>query len=125
MRSVAVVYRARAYDTPDDPFVAPGPGFRYDDDLGLAVSEEGVITSRGPFAAVAAAHPDATVIDLRSGILLPGLVDTHVHFPQVRVIGALGMPLLEWLERLCPARGAAASPRPTTPPRSPPSSSPA
>ena len=39
------------------------------------------------------------MIDLRAGILLPGLVDTHVHFPQVRVIGALGMPLLEWLER--------------------------
>ena len=59
----------------------------------------GVITARGPFAPVAAAHPAATVIDLRGGILLPGLVDTHVHFPQVRVIGALGMPLLEWLER--------------------------
>ncbi len=39
------------------------------------------------------------MIDLRDGILLPGLVDTHVHFPQVRVIGALGMPLLEWLDR--------------------------
>ncbi len=99
MRFAAVVYRARAYDTPDDPFVAAEPGFRYDDDLGLAVSAAGVITARGPFAAVTAAHPDATVIDLRSGILLPGLVDTHVHFPQVRVIGALGMPLLEWLER--------------------------
>lgn len=96
--AVAVVYRARAYDTPDDPFVAPDPGFRYDDDLGLAVSKEGVITSRGPFAAVAATHRHASVVDLRPGILLPGLVDTHVHFPQVRVIGALGMPLLEWLE---------------------------
>ena len=94
-----VVYRARAYDAPDDPFTGSGPGFRYDDDLGLAVDDEGVITARGPFAVVAAAHPAATVIDLRSGLLLPGLVDTHVHFPQVRVIGALGMPLLEWLER--------------------------
>ena len=32
-------------------------------------------------------------------MLLPGFVDTHVHFPQVRVIGGLGMPLLDWLER--------------------------
>ncbi len=39
------------------------------------------------------------VCDLRAGLLLPGLVDTHVHFPQLRAIGALGMPLLEWLER--------------------------
>ena len=96
-----VLYRARAYDTPDDPFVdgAAAPGFRYDDDLGLAVSDDGVILARGPFRTVAAAHPHAPVLDLRAGILLPGLVDTHVHFPQVRVIGALGMPLIEWLER--------------------------
>ena len=39
------------------------------------------------------------MLDLRDGVLLPGLVDTHVHYPQVRAIGALGMPLLEWLER--------------------------
>ncbi|MEP6799281.1 MAG: guanine deaminase, partial [Lapillicoccus sp.] len=28
-----------------------------------------------------------------------GLVDTHVHYPQVRAIGGLGMPLLDWLDR--------------------------
>ena len=48
-----VLYRARAYDTPDDPFSHaashdPGPGFRYDDDLGLAVDGDGVIVDRGP-----------------------------------------------------------------------------
>jgi guanine deaminase len=32
-------------------------------------------------------------------VLLPGLVDTHVHYPQLRAIGALDMPLLEWLDR--------------------------
>jgi guanine deaminase len=96
-----VVYRARAYDTPCDPFApeAVDPGFRYDDDLGLAVSDGGVILTRGSYASVAAAHPGVPVLDLRAGILLPGLVDAHVHYPQVRVIGALGMPLLEWLDR--------------------------
>ena len=95
-----VLYRARAYDTPDDPFAdAPAPGFRYDDDLGIAVDGDGVIVARGPFADVAARHPQPVVLDLRGGILLPGLVDTHVHFPQVRVIGSIGLPLLEWLDR--------------------------
>lgn len=95
-----VLYRARAFDTPDDPFVASdGPGFRHDDDLGLLVSDDGVIRARGPFATLAGTHHASPVIDLRAGILLPGLVDAHVHFPQVRVIGALGMPLLEWLDR--------------------------
>jgi guanine deaminase len=31
-------------------------------------------------------------------VLVPGFVDTHVHFPQTRVIGRAGAPLLEWLE---------------------------
>ena len=39
------------------------------------------------------------MVDLTAGLVLPGFVDTHVHFPQVRIIGALGMPLLDWLER--------------------------
>ena len=34
-----------------------------------------------------------------AGCCCPGFVDTHVHFPQIRAIGGLGMPLLDWLER--------------------------
>ncbi len=98
MLDAEVVYRARAYDTPEDPFTT-GAGFRHHDDLGLVVSDDGVIVDRGPYADIVSIRPGAPVLDLRDGILLPGLVDTHVHFPQVRVIGALGMPLLEWLDR--------------------------
>jgi guanine deaminase len=90
------IYRARVVDTPDDPFT--GGTLRSADDAGLAVTD-GVIVARGDFAAVRADHPDVEVEDLRGGVLLPGLVDAHVHYPQVRAIGALGMPLLEWLER--------------------------
>ena len=37
--------------------------------------------------------------DLRGGILLPGLVDAHIHYPQVRLIGGIGYSLLDWLEQ--------------------------
>jgi guanine deaminase len=37
--------------------------------------------------------------DLRPGVLLPGFVDSHVHFPQTRIIGSASGPLLPWLER--------------------------
>ena len=33
-------------------------------------------------------------------LLLPGFVDTHVHFPQLRIIGGLGRTLLDWLEHV-------------------------
>jgi guanine deaminase len=88
------IYRATVLDTPDSPFA--GGRLRADDDCGIAVVA-GAVVDRGPFARVRAARPDDEVVDLTGGALLPGLVDTHVHFPQVRVIGGLGMPLLDWL----------------------------
>jgi guanine deaminase len=90
------LYRAQVLDTPDDPF--RGGALRADADAGLLVVD-GMIVERGPFAEVRREHPGETVVDLRSGLLLPGFVDTHVHYPQMRAIGALGMPLLEWLDR--------------------------
>ena len=50
MNTPEVVYRVRAFDTPDDPFLdhVAAPGFRYGDDVGLVVSDDGVIVDRGP-----------------------------------------------------------------------------
>jgi guanine deaminase len=90
------LYRAQVLDTPGDPF--HGEVLRADADAGLLVVD-GVIVERGPYAAVRRDHPAEPVVDLRAGLLLPGFVDTHVHYPQMRAIGALGMPLLEWLDR--------------------------
>ncbi|MGI8900825.1 MAG: guanine deaminase [Nocardioides sp.] len=90
------VFRGRFLDTPHSPFA--GGVLRCEADGGLRVVD-GAIVERGPFGAVRGANPDDDVVDLRGGLVLPGLVDTHVHFPQVRMIGALGMPLLDWLER--------------------------
>jgi guanine deaminase len=90
------IYRARVFDTPDDPFA--GGALRTDSDAGLRVTD-GVVVARGPFSDVSSADPDEDVVDVRDGVLLPGLVDTHVHYPQVRAIGGIGMPLLDWLDR--------------------------
>jgi guanine deaminase len=93
------LYRAVIVDTPGDPFVGdPADALAIDEDGGLLV-RDGAIVTRGSFPAVRAAHPDEAVIELRGGVLVPGFVDTHVHFPQIRVIGGLGMPLLDWLEK--------------------------
>jgi guanine deaminase len=88
--------RARVIDTPDDPFT--GGRLRAEEDAGLLVVD-GTIVARGSFEALRAAHPDEDLLHLPGGVLLPGFVDTHVHYPQVRVIGSLGLPLLDWLEQ--------------------------
>lgn len=90
------LFRGTVLDTPDDPF--RGGGLRADADAGLLV-RGGVVIARDAFTRLRRSHPDEPVADLRDGVVLPGLVDTHVHYPQVRAIGGLGMPLLDWLER--------------------------
>ena len=91
------IYRGTVLDTPENPFT--GGVLRSDQDAGILV-QDGVIRGRGGFAEVSEAHPDEDIVELREGVLLPGFVDTHVHYPQIRVIGGIGMPLLEWL-RTC------------------------
>jgi guanine deaminase len=90
------LYRATVLDTPLDPFT--GGSLRADADAGLLV-RDGAIVERGGFAELRGRHAAEDVVVLGGGVLLPGFVDTHVHFPQVRAIGGLGMPLLDWLER--------------------------
>lgn len=92
-----MIYRGRVLDTPEVPF--HGGRLRAEADAGLYVAADGRIADRGAYEDVRARHPAEPVRDLSDGLLLPGFVDAHVHFPQARIIGALGMPLLEWLER--------------------------
>ncbi len=96
----ATLYRARIMHTPADPF-GDASALQTQEDAGLLV-QGGVIRASGPFDGMRAGFPEADVVDLRggNGVLLPGFVDTHVHYPQVRIIGGLGLPLLEWLDRV-------------------------
>ncbi len=76
----------------------PSDALVVDQDGGVAV-QDGIIVGRGAFAELQHEYPVEPVVDLRGGMLVPGFVDTHVHFPQMRSMGGLGMPLLDWLER--------------------------
>jgi guanine deaminase len=89
------ILRATIFHTPGNAFHSET--LKAFADGGLLV-RDGLIAACGDFSAVRAAHPDAAVRELRGGFLLPGFVDAHIHFPQVRVIGSLGRSLLEWLE---------------------------
>ena len=67
---------------------------------GALVIDNGKIAACGDYPELRKSHPDAPVRDLRAGFVLPGFIDTHIHFPQVRILGGLGYSLLDWLEKL-------------------------
>ena len=68
--------------------------FRYIDDGALLI-EGGMIRAMGEFAQMTA--PDAAVIDHRPHLVMPGFIDTHLHFPQTQVIASWAAELLDWL----------------------------
>ena len=94
---MTTIVRAQILHTPRNPFVHGRGALEAFSDGGLAYGDDGRILALGSFGEVRAAHRDAGVVDASDAVLVPGLVDLHVHFPQIAVIGAMGMTLLEWL----------------------------
>jgi guanine deaminase len=84
----------------DDPAeVGAAASHRYLDD-GLLVIEGGRIAGVGDPTSLLRALPPGTVVDhYPDCLILPGLIDTHIHYPQTQVIASYGAQLLEWLNR--------------------------
>ncbi|ACP26151.1 guanine deaminase [Sinorhizobium fredii NGR234] len=71
--------------------------YTYESDGALLV-EAGVITAAGTYATVRAAAPEEVMeIDHRPHLIVPGFIDTHLHFPQMQVMASYAANLLEWL----------------------------
>ncbi|MEL7026154.1 MAG: guanine deaminase [Pseudomonadota bacterium] len=79
-----------------NPFIE-GPAAMVHDAHGGVLLEGGRIASVGDGAALRAAHPDAEVADFGAGLILPGFVDAHVHYPQTGIIASWGKRLIDWL----------------------------
>jgi guanine deaminase len=82
----------------------PGEVRHYPD--GLLVVEDGIVASCGPYA-----EPAGLPVEQLPGLIVPGFVDAHVHYPQTERIASHGSQLLEWLDRhIFPAEKAFADP---------------
>ena len=100
MTGVSCAIRGTFFDFIDDPWKYIGHEWdtaRFIRD-GLLVVKDGVIEDFGTFADVSRRHPDIPVTHLQNRLILPGFIDGHIHFPQVRVLGAYGNQLLDWLQ---------------------------
>lgn len=71
--------------------------YAYESDGALLV-ENGVITASGAYAVVQAGAPENVAeVDHRPDLIVPGFIDTHLHFPQMQVMASYAANLLEWL----------------------------
>jgi guanine deaminase len=83
----------------DDPRLAGAKALRFIEKGALYVAD-GVIRAVGEAAEVAGKAPaDVKVDDHLDKLILPGFIDTHIHYPQTRVIASYGAQLLEWLQK--------------------------
>ncbi|MEL7106618.1 MAG: guanine deaminase [Pseudomonadota bacterium] len=79
-----------------NPFV-DGPGAMAHRRRGAVLVRAGRIIAVGEADTLRAAHPGAAVTDYGDGLILPGFVDAHVHYPQTGIIASWGKRLIDWL----------------------------
>ena len=91
---------------PDPELVVPENSYEYYED-GLLIIEDGLVEFCG-------AYPEnfekidahTQIIDHSGKLLMPGFVDTHLHYPQTDIIASDGRSLLDWLNTYTfPAEG--------------------
>ena len=89
------VFRGEILDFVGDPATIGDAAHRHFPD-GVLVVRGGHVEALGPAATMLGA---ASISDYRGKLILPGFVDTHVHFAQTDIIASYGAQLLEWLEQ--------------------------
>jgi len=92
-------HRASVLHFLDDPGDNDIPAsFEYFAD-GLLLVSAGRIVGVGPAKDLLPTLPaSATVIEHYDKLIVPGFIDTHIHYPQTDVIASAGKQLLDWLE---------------------------
>ena len=90
-------FRGEMLSVPEDPQLAGADAIRHHED-GLLVVEDGLVLACGPYADLVEKFADAPVEKLE-GLIVPGFVDAHVHYPQIERIASHGEQLMQWLER--------------------------
>jgi guanine deaminase len=90
-------YRASIFhllgEPPAEDFAASAQHF----EDGVLVIEDGHVAELGAWDEVAPRLGGVAVENFADGLIVPGFVDSHVHYPQVDIVASRGGQLLEWL----------------------------
>ncbi|WP_424948247.1 guanine deaminase [Candidatus Spongiihabitans sp.] len=67
---------------------------------GLLIIEDGHVAACGEARRLLSGLADAAEIHQHAdGLILPGFIDAHIHYPQCEIIAAYGAQLIDWLQR--------------------------
>ena len=84
-------------------YFIPGSGnsyvTEYISDGGLLIDAGKVVYCGAWRSAYDLARPDTLLIDYSGKLILPGFIDTHIHYTQTDIIASPGHELLDWLTR--------------------------
>lgn len=75
------------------------PDFEEVSEGAIAISKEGRILAVGTEKFILSNFKARKIERFANSILLPGFIDSHIHFPQMHRIGCYGESLLGWLEK--------------------------
>jgi guanine deaminase len=93
------VIRSSFLDFIDDPFyLSEAASVRYLED-GLLVLENGKIKDFGTYEQLHEKYAAIDAIAYPDKLIMPGFIDTHIHYPQTAMVAAYGEQLLEWLSK--------------------------
>lgn len=91
------VYRSQLFYFDNDAAAGPD-AFTWIRD-GLLLVRDGVIENTGEYDdLIKDLDPGVEIQDWRNYIIMPGFIDTHVHYPQTEIIASPAPGLLPWLE---------------------------
>ncbi|MBP9681047.1 MAG: guanine deaminase [Bacteriovorax sp.] len=98
MQSKISAIRSSALSFVNDPFlVGAEASYHYENDA-LILMENGKIKSFGSYEKLKSSIPAGVELKTyKDSLVLPGFIDTHIHYPQTQIIGAYGKQLIDWL----------------------------
>lgn len=90
-------YRSKILHFLGDPEEQGDQAYEFFED-GILLVEDGYVINLGPSEKLLPDVQDQIPLEhYPNHLIVPGLIDTHIHYPQTQMIGAHGDQLLEWL----------------------------
>jgi len=93
-------YKGSVFYMVDDPAIVEIEAAHHYFADGMLVVDNGHVVAAGDRSDIEPTLKASTqVIDHGNNLLVPGFIDTHIHFPQLDMIASFGEQLLDWLNK--------------------------